>query len=65
MIDTLKGGPEQYRDEGGRITRGRDWVSKLHTTEHMGAPVSMGRDREDFFLKPKEERGTAKACMQI
>lgn len=36
MIDTLKGGQEQHTDEGGRITRGRDWGLKLYTTEHMG-----------------------------
>lgn len=38
MIHTLKGSQEQYTDEGGRVTRGRDWGLKLYTTEHMGTP---------------------------
>lgn len=63
MTDTLKGSQEQHTDEGGRITRGRGWVLKLHTTEHMGAPELGGTGKT--FLEPKEERGTAKACVQI
>lgn len=62
MIGTLKGGQEQHTDEGGRITIGRVWGLKLYTTEHMGTSEWGGTGKT--FLEPKEERGTARACMR-
>ena len=64
MVDTLKGGQEQHTDEGGRITRGRDWGLKLYTTEPHG-DFRKGRDTKDSFLETTAERGTAMACMRI